>query len=128
MYGKTRSPLYDAFFNYDNLDTIQDMIQDGVKKATGTEVNKQNYDDLYNIMQSVYSTNSFNPRGQLDTQVRWMNTMTANKCIEQVSTGIRMYQMYIHDISNPIRTNNLPVYKSSYGNKIGAYTKIGWKN
>lgn len=124
MYGKTGSPLYQAFFSNSNVDEIQELIQDEVEKITGVSIRKQDHRDLWNVMQSVFSVNSFNPNGNIGNQVQWMNSIVARKCVSQVVTGLQMYKMYINDISLPIRPNSLPLYTSSYGSKISVGTKI----
>ena len=125
-YLKSNSPLYSEFFSRDNFDTLQEDLQDAVEIQTGIRIERQNDRDLYNHMQSVFATNSFNPSGDIDKQVKWMNAVVVRKNVAQIVTGMRMYQRYIHDISNPIRPSVLPRYTSPYGNKIPVNTKIGY--
>lgn len=124
MYGKANSPLYNAFFSRDNIDEIQELIQEDVERITGVSIQRQDGRDLWNLMQSVYSVNSFNPQGDIHKQVQWMNSIVVRKCTSQVVTGLQMYKMYINDISLPIRPSALPKYTSNYGNKIPVGTKI----
>lgn len=124
MYSKTKNQLYSVFFSRNNMDTIQRYIQDEVEKYTGVRIDNQDSLDLFNLMQSVYSVNSFNPHGDVSKQIDWMNRIVVRKSVSQIVTGMHMYKQYISDISNPIRPSTLPRYTSTYGNKIPVGSKV----
>lgn len=119
MFKQETNPLYRAFFSEENADEIQGMIRDEVRRRTGVTIQRQNPMDLFTIMGSVYSVNIADPFGNVGKQVAWMNSIVTSKCVEQVVTGIRSYQMYINDISSRPTPNDLPVNTSGYGKKLG---------
>ncbi len=124
MYSKVQNSLYTQFFSRANMNVIQEDIRANVYDFSGVKISDQDMLDLFNIMQSVYSVNSFNPNGNIASQVDWMNKIVVRKCSSQIITGLHMYKRYISDISNPIRPSNLPRYTSTYGNKIPVISKI----
>lgn len=124
MYSKAQNTLYTQFFSSSNMNVIQRDIRANVYNFSGVEVSDQDMLDLFNIMQSVYSVNSFNPNGNISSQIDWMNKIVVRKCSSQIITGLHIYKRYIYDISNPIRPSNLPRYTSTYGNKIPVNVKL----
>lgn len=125
MYGKQRTPLYDAFFSEFNMNTIQDGIIRRTREQTGQDINKQDARPLSIIMESVYSVNSYNPYGEIQSQILFMNDVVVQECVKQTVMGVKSYQRYMNDIkSQPIPMNN-PEYTSTFGNKMPFNTKIG---
>jgi len=123
MYKQETSPLYKTFFSARNLDNIQGMIRQGVAKNTGDTIGRQNDRDLLAIMNSVYSVNSYNPYSDVEKQTSWLNQVTANKGIQQVTSGVLMYKQFIKDIDRLPMPNDLPRNTSTYGKKIGTNNK-----
>ena len=125
MYGKERTPLYDAFFSEFNMNTIQDGIIRYTKEQTGQTINKQDARPLSIIMESVYSVNSYNPYGDIQSQISFMNEVVIKECVKQTVMGVQSYQRYIKDInSQPIPLTN-PQYTSPVGIKMPFNTKLG---
>lgn len=125
MYGKERTPLYDAFFSEFNMNTIQEGIIQKTREQTGKTINKQDARPLSIIMDSVYSVNSYNPYGDIQSQITFMNDVVVQECVKQTVMGVRSYQRYINDIkSQPTPLDN-PAYMSGFGNKMPFNDKIG---
>lgn len=125
MYGKERTPLYDAFFSEFNMNTIQDGIIQRTLEQTGKNINKQDARPLSIIMESVYSVNVYNPYGDIQSQVSAMNNQVIYECTRQTVMGVQAYSRYINDInSQPVPMNN-PAYTSPVGIKIPFNDKIG---
>jgi hypothetical protein len=99
------------------------MIRQGVAKNTGDTIGRQNDRDLLAIMNSVYSVNSYNPYSDVEKQTSWLNQVTANKGIQQVTSGVLMYKQFIKDIDRLPMPNDLPRNTSTYGKKIGTNNK-----
>lgn len=125
MYGKERTPLYDAFFSEFNMNTIQDGIIRSTQAQTGKTINRQDSRPLSIIMESVYSVNSYNPYGDIQSQISFMNDVVIKECVKQTVMGVQAYQRYINDIgSQPVPLSN-PSYTSPVGIKMPFNTKIG---
>lgn len=124
MYRLETNKLHDTFFSVSNYNDIMSDIQDGVRERTGNNVNPQSKFDLFNLMWSVYSVNSFNYNNDIDFQIRKMNSIVVARAVDQIVSGMLMYKQYVNDISsNPI-PNRLPVSTTMYGKKFGYNTKI----
>lgn len=102
------------------------IIRRIVMNRTGKDINpnSQNSFDLYNIMWSVYSVNSFNYSGDIDYQIDTMNGIVANKASDQIVSGILMYKQYVQDIYTGPIPNRLPVSTTQYGKKFGVGTRL----
>lgn len=125
MYGKERTPLYDAFFSEFNMNVIQDGIIQRTRDQTGKTINKQDARPLSIIMESVYSVNSYNPYGDIQSQISFMNDVVIKECVKQTVMGVQSYQRYINDInSQPMPMQN-PQYTSPVGIKMPFNTKLG---
>lgn len=124
MYKLEANPLHDAFFSNQNYSRIMRIIQGIVYQRTGNTVDSQNLFDLYNLMWSVYSVNSYNYSGDIDHQISTMNSIVANKASDQVISGMLMYKQYVHDIYTTPIPNRLPVSTTQYGKKFGVDSKI----
>jgi len=124
MYKLESNPLHDAFFSNGNYSQIMRIVQNKVYQRTGNQVNSQNMFDLFNLMWSVYSVNSYNYSGDLERQVNTMNDIVANKAADQIVSGMLMYKQYVQDIYTVPIPNRLPVSTTQYGKKFGVGTKI----
>lgn len=123
MYKQERNPLYMTFFSRENLNRIQSNIQRETANQTGITIGRQNDNDLLAIMNSVFSVNSWNPYGELDNQINFMNSKVTEKAVSQIKSGMLSYKMYLKDISSTPVPSDLPVNTSSYGKKIGINNK-----
>lgn len=126
MYRLESNPLHDAFFSNANYTQLMSIIRRIVMNRTGKDINpnSQNSFDLYNIMWSVYSVNSFNYSGDIDYQIDTMNGIVANKASDQIVSGILMYKQYVQDIYTGPIPNRLPVSTTQYGKKFGVGTRL----
>lgn len=124
MYKLEGNSLHDTFFSGENKTRIMNMIKQLVQSKTGKQVGNQNGFDLYNLMWSVYSVNSYNYQGDVGAQVNTLNSIVVNKASDQVISGFLMYQQYIRDIYTDPVPNGLPVSTTQYGRKFGTNTRI----
>lgn len=123
MYNQERNQLRSWFFSPANIDRIQSSIHNETKAKTGISIGRQNDSDLIAIMNSVYSVNSWNPYGEYDNQINFMNSRVTEKAVSQVKTGLLSYKMYLNDLNSVPIPADLPVNTSSYGRKIGTNNK-----
>lgn len=123
MYNQESNQLRSWFFSPANIDRIQNSIQRETRTQTGVTIGRQNDSDLIAIMNSVYSVNSWNPYGEYDNQINFMNSRVTEKALSQVKTGILSYKMYLNDLNSIPVPSDLPVNTSSYGRKIGTNNK-----
>lgn len=124
MYKLERNELHDTFFSSSNMTEILNIIREKVQSKTGKVIANQNRNDLYNLMWSVYSVNSYNYNGDIPRQLLRLNTLVANKATDQIVSGILMYKQYIRDVYTGPVPNNLPVSTTQYGRKFGTDTRI----
>jgi len=125
MYSQ-RTPLYSAFFSQSNVDKINRTVRDIVNERTGVTINTQNQNDLFNLMQSVYSVNNMSQTESIDDQVEWMNSIITRKAAQQVLSGIMMNIQYQMDIQKLPTPSDLPMNVSQYGKKISTDSIPGW--
>jgi hypothetical protein len=97
-----------------------------VNERTGVTINTQNQNDLFNLMQSVYSVNNMSQTESIDDQVEWMNSIITRKAAQQVLSGIMMNIQYQMDIQKLPTPSDLPMNVSQYGKKISTDSIPGW--
>lgn len=128
MYKQESNPLHSWFFSSRNVDQIQNSIRREVANQTGVSIGRQNDNDLLAIMNSVYSVNSWNPYGDYENQLKFMNSKVGEKAVSQIRSGILSYKMYLNDISRQPVPSDLPVNTSIYGKKLSIDNRFAQKN
>ena len=119
------TPLANAFFCGANLNFLQKKIHDTVKQRSGISIDKQNSLDLSVIMRQIYLTNTFDPYGDVKSQVQFLNTQTLSLAVSQVISGIAQYIGFLKDNGTQPVPIPLPRSTTVYGNKIPYNNKIG---
>jgi hypothetical protein len=106
------------------------IIQRGLKQyvydKVKVRIDDQSRDALLALMQAVFITNSENPYGGVQDQVKFMNKRVIEKASEQVLGGIAQYYGYMNDINKPLSPLDLPRSTTTYGNKIDYNDQIGF--
>jgi hypothetical protein len=107
--------LSNAFFSKENIQIIQNGIRAGVySKSKGQYViGPQDGDSLKIIMRSIFLQYSSNLKNDIIEQVKQLNQMVLNYCIQQVYSEAQGYMKYVSDVStlaipiaHPVMANN----------------------
>ena len=90
-----------AFFSKENIQILQNGIRAGVyKKSNGQyTIGPQDCDSLKIIMRSIYLQHAANQNNNITEQVKQLNQMVLNYCIQQVYGEAQGYIKYINDVS-----------------------------
>jgi hypothetical protein len=93
--------LSKAFFSHQNIQILQNGIRAGVyKKSNGQyTIGPQDCDSLKIIMRSVFLQNSSNLPNHIPEQIKELNQIVLNYCIQQVYSEAQGYMKYINDAS-----------------------------
>jgi hypothetical protein len=107
--------LSKAFFSYENIQIIQNGIRAGVYQRSNGQyvIGPQDCDALKVIMRSVYLQNAANQNDHISEQIKALNKLVLNYCIQQVYSEAQGYLKYIDDastlvvpIAHPIMSDN----------------------
>ena len=112
---QTDTPLSSLYFSEFNYNKIQNTIRKNFKDATGISIDYQDRDDVITLMRMVFINNSYNPYGNLQSQVQLMDDIVVKTAVSQISTGVSQYIGYIKDISTPLIPEARPIQTSYYG-------------
>ena len=93
--------LSDAFFSKENIQIIQNGIRAGVyEKSNGQYVvGPQDCDTIKIIMRSIFMQYSANMNDYIQNQIKELNQMVLNYCIQQVYSEAKGYMIYLKDVS-----------------------------
>ena len=107
--------LSNAFFSQHNIRIIQNGIRAGVyHKSNGQyTIGQQDCDSLKIIMRSVFLQYSANQPNNIPQQIKELNKIVLNYCIQQVYSEAQGYMKYIDDastlvvpIAHPVQASN----------------------
>jgi hypothetical protein len=109
------TPLSRAFFSQENIQIIQNGIRAGVYHRSNGQyvVGQQDCDSLKIIMRSVFLQYSANQPLNIPQQIKELNKIVLNYCIQQVYSEAQGYMKYIDDastlvvpIAHPVQSSN----------------------
>lgn len=107
--------LSKAFFSNENIQILQNGIRAGIyKKSNGQYIiGPQDCDSLKIIMRSVYLQHAANQEKNIVGQIKQLNKIVLDYCIQQVYSEAQGYIKYINDVStlavpiaHPVMANN----------------------
>jgi hypothetical protein len=107
--------LSTCFFSKENIQIIQNGIRAGVYKKSNNQylVGQQDCDSLKIIMRSIFLQYAANKANNIPSQIKELNQMVLNYCIESVYGEAQGYIKYLYDastlvvpISHPVMANN----------------------
>lgn len=109
------SPLSLAFFSRNNIIIVQNGIRKGVfDKSKGQYlVGNQSEDVLKVIMRSVFLQYSANMSDSIPEQIKALNKIVLDYCINQVYGEAQGYQQYLYDASTLVVPIEHPVLSST---------------
>lgn len=110
-----RSPLSDSYFSKQNIQYIQNGIRQGVydKSQRRISVDQQPDDQIVMVMRSMYLQYSKNLDTNIETQVKDLNRLVLNFCVNNVFNEAVAYLKYREDAS----TMHIPIIHPIYSNK-----------
>ena len=93
--------LSEVFFSKANIQIIQNGLRAGIyEKSKGQYIiPPQDCDALKIVMRSIYLQNSANQDNNITEQVKQLNQMVLNYCIQQVYSEAQGYIKYVSDVS-----------------------------
>lgn len=96
-----QTPLSFAYFSKENIQILQNGIRAGVYEKTNRQhvIDNQNVDQLKIVMRSVFIEHAKHKKNDIPSQIKELNTIVLNYCIEQVYTELVSYLKYINDIT-----------------------------
>jgi len=107
--------LSKAFFSFENIQILQNGIRAGVYQRSNGQyvIGPQDCDALKIVMRSVFLQYASNQNNNIPEQVKSLNQMVLNYCIQQVYGEAQGYMKYMDDVStlvvpiaHPVMANN----------------------
>jgi hypothetical protein len=120
LYGiQETSQLNQLFFSAANLKIIQDKIRYEVYLKTDKKykIDNQSSVELEVIMRSTYLQHSPNLPNQIKEQIKYLNDLVTNWCVEKIIPEIYQYKGYLKQIEYYPVPIELPVNLSSKGTR-----------
>jgi hypothetical protein len=98
----TETKLSKLFFSPENTQIIQNGVRAGVHERSNGKyiIGNQNVDSLMVIMRSVFLQNAKNLPSDITGQIRDLNKIVLNYCIERVFGEAQGYMTYLSDVSS----------------------------
>lgn len=119
------TPLNTLYFSDFNRNLLQRGIRQAFKNKTGIAIDRQNPDDLYALMRTVFITYAGNHNTRVNEQVKFMNTRVIEAALGQIQTGVSQYISYARDIDTTAIPLDPPVNTTTTGMKMGYNNQIG---
>ena len=120
LYGiQETSLLNQLFFCKKNMDIIQDMVRFNVYEKSDKKfiIDRQSEIELEIIMRSIYLQHSPNLPDKIKEQLRYLNNLVSNWCVEQIIPEVQQYNGYIKEIEYMPLPIDLPLNLSSKGSR-----------
>jgi hypothetical protein len=115
------TPLMNSFFKDSNINLIQKQLQAQVKKNTKQSIDRQNNNELFIVMQYVYSNFA---RHCTDNHVEFLNQLVLSEVVPMVSSNVLQHMSYLNDISQsykPIDRSSNPSIKGTDVNEFKSF-------
>ena len=120
LYGiQETTKLNQLFFSKQNMNNIQDKIRYQVYINTEKKhvIGKQSDVELEIIMRSIYLQHSPNLPNQIQEQIKYLNELVSNWCVEKIIPEIYQYVGYLKEVEYMPVPLEHPVNLSSKGTK-----------
>jgi len=120
LYGiQETSLLNQLFFSKKNMDIIQDMVRFNVYEKSDKKyiIDRQSDIELEIIMRSIYLQHSPNLPNKIKEQLRYLNNLVSNWCVEKIIPEVQQYNGYIKEIEYMPIPIDLPLNLSSKGSR-----------
>ena len=120
LYGiQEKTQLNELFFSKANMEIIQNKIRYQVYINTEKKhiIGKQSDVELEIIMRSTYLQHSPNLPNQITEQIKYLNELVANWCVEKIIPEVYQYMGYLKEVEYMPVPLEHPVNLSSKGTK-----------
>lgn len=120
LYGiQETSQLNQLFFCAANMKIIQDKIRYEVYLKTDKKhiIDNQSEIELEIIMRSTYLQHSPNLPNQIKEQIKYLNELVVNWCVEKIIPEIYQYEGYLKQVEYMPVPIELPINLSSKGTR-----------
>tara|TARA_B110000037_G_scaffold16012_1_gene16655 strand:+ start:89 stop:592 length:504 start_codon:yes stop_codon:yes gene_type:complete len=120
LYGiQETTQLNQLFFSKANMNIIQDGIRYNVYMKTDKKhiIGKQSEVELEIIMRSIYLQHSPNLPNNIKEQIKYLNQLIIDWCIETIIPEIYQYYGYLKEIEFMPTPIDLPLNLSSKGSR-----------
>jgi len=93
--------LSSLYFSKENIQIIQNGIRAGIYEISKGQytIPPQDCDSLKIIMRSIFLQNAANQKNNVTEQIKQLNKMVLDYCIQQVYSEAQGYVKYISDVS-----------------------------
>ena len=130
-YIHEASELSNVYFSRKNIDIIHKTIKSEVLKASGTQnykIANQSEEALEAVMRAMYLQNSKNVPVQIGRQVKCLNKLVIEYCVNNIMININSYIGYIRDLNATPSVYVNPVCASSKSDKTELQSDVGFVN
>tara|TARA_B110000483_G_C18197200_1_gene543554 strand:+ start:2779 stop:3273 length:495 start_codon:yes stop_codon:yes gene_type:complete len=120
LYGiQETTQLNQSYFSKENMNIIQDKIRYQVYINTEKKhvIGKQSDVELEIVMRSIYLQHSPNLPTQVKEQIKYLNELVCNWCVEKIIPEIYQYMGYLKEVEYMPVPLEHPVNLSSKGSK-----------
>lgn len=106
-----QTALSNYFFSQDNINIIQDTIRYRVYSNTQQTISRQSENELFIIMRSILLQfgNFRSGANTLADELRKLNKIVVDFCVEEVSSNVLQYVQYIKDLGQLPTPIDFPV-------------------
>jgi hypothetical protein len=114
------TPVSDAFFSRENIESIQNGIRRGVferSKPKGYVIDKQSVDDLKIIMRALYYQYARNLPDDVPEQIADLNQKVLDWSVPHILSAVDHHFYYMDDISHMPVPMSQPVSMSGAGTR-----------
>lgn len=120
LYGiQETSKLNQLFFSKANMEIIQNKIRYEVYVKTDKKhiIDRQSEVELEIVMRSTYLQHSPNLPNQIKEQIKYLNDLVANWCVEKIIPEVYQYYGYLKEVEYMPVPLELPQNLSSKGTR-----------
>lgn len=117
-----QNELTDVFFSKRNVDALQEAIRYQVYVRSNQKhvIDRQSDVELKVVMRGTYLEHARNAPYDILSQVKDLNSIVIEYCVDKILSEINMYLYYMNDIS----TNREPMARSVATTSAGSKTLI----
>lgn len=99
---ETPTSLNMTFFSQANVDLVQALLRDAIKKRTGYVIDRQSDEAVIAVLRNVYvqySTRDSDSDGAVRAEVERLNGLVLRELVPSVGAGLQQYLGYLKDAS-----------------------------
>lgn len=117
-------PVNRLFFSPLNLHALQQGLRYGVYKRTGLVIAEQSEQELLVVMRSVYLQHAVHADADVRGQVRALNALVLDYCVDAVSKEVRGYREYAKTVDTTPQPMPHAINVSVKGDRVLELTRL----